>query len=168
MDEKNKEFLRRLRDTFRIEAAEHIRAISAGLMNLEKNPDMEKLAELIESIFREAHSLKGAARSVDSKDVESVCQPLESVFSALKRREIALSPAMFDLFHLAVNIIEQLISSTHEERTPADRSNVRALIRQLVEVTRGAMPQGVPEEPGQVEKTATGKITLDTLASSVA
>jgi two-component system chemotaxis sensor kinase CheA len=166
MDEKNIEFQRRLRDTFRMEAAEHIQAISTGLLDLEKNPGTENLAELIESIFREAHSLKGAARSVDLRDVESVCQPLEGAFSALKRQEIVLSPAVFDLFHRTVNIIEQIISSSPGERTPTDRSNVRALIRQLNEMTQGPMPEGVPKEPGQFEKTATGKYIPDAPASS--
>jgi two-component system chemotaxis sensor kinase CheA len=161
MDEKNKAFLTRLRDTFRIEAAEHIHTISTGLMDLEKNPGGKKLAELIESIFREAHSLKGAARSVDLKDVEAVCQPLESAFSALKCQEIELSPAMFDLFHRTVNIIQQLISSSPVERTPANRSSVRELIRQLNEVTQGA-----PKEPERVEKTATGETIPDAPPSS--
>jgi two-component system chemotaxis sensor kinase CheA len=165
MDEKNKEFQKRLRATFRMEAAEHIRAISIGLVDLEKNPGTEKLTELIESIFREAHSLKGAARSVDLRDVEAVCQPLEGAFSALKRREIALSPVMFDLFHRTINIIEQLISSSPGERTPADRSNVRVLIRQLVEAAKGPVPEGALTEPGQVEETAPGGNIPDTRAS---
>jgi two-component system chemotaxis sensor kinase CheA len=92
MEAKKKEFLTRLRATFRIEAEEHIKAISSGLMDLEKNPGREKVEEVIEIIFREAHSLKGAARSVDLKDVEALCQPLEGVFSALKGGKIELSP----------------------------------------------------------------------------
>jgi len=30
-------------------------------------------------VFREAHSLKGAARAVNIKEIESVCQPLGKV-----------------------------------------------------------------------------------------
>lgn len=161
MDEKNKEFQKRLRDTFRIEAAEHIRAISGGLMDLEKNPGMEKLPESVESIFREAHSLKGAARSVDLRDVEAVCQPLEGAFSALKRQELELSPAIFDLFHRAVNTIDWLISSTYEERTPADRSNVRQLIRQLTDASQDTASKGASTKPGHVRKTATGDPPVD-------
>ncbi len=122
MDEKDREFLKRLRVTFRVEAAEHLRAISAGLIELEKATEPARRAEIVESIFREAHSLKGAARSVNLKDIESICQPMEGAFAALKRQAIALSPALFDLIHQAVDASAQLLSSTEGERTPAGRS----------------------------------------------
>jgi len=70
MDKKDNEFLKRIQATFRIEAEEHLNAFSAGLIDLEKTQTEERLAEIIETMFREIHSLKGAARSVDQKDVE--------------------------------------------------------------------------------------------------
>lgn len=140
MDSKDKEFQKRLRATFRIEADEHIRAISLGLIELEKTLESAKHAELIETIFREAHSLKGAARSVSLKDVELICQPLEGAFAALKRKEIALSPALFDLFHQAVNNLAQLVSSTDVEQTTPDQPHIGELVRQLGKVSHGATP----------------------------
>ena len=70
MDKKEQEFLERLRQTFRIEAEEHLRSLSAGLIELEKTDDPEKGMQVIETVFRDAHSLKGAARSVNLKDIE--------------------------------------------------------------------------------------------------
>ena len=147
MDAKDAEFLKRLKSTFRIEAEEHVRAISAGLIELEKELTSERRAEVIETVFREAHSLKGAARSVSLKDIESICQPLESAFSALKRRAIALSPALCDLFHQAADVIAQLVSSEEAECTAAERARARDLIRQLGRVSQGgAVPSTKPEE----------------------
>ncbi|MCJ7588653.1 MAG: response regulator [Candidatus Aminicenantes bacterium] len=133
MDKKNDEFLKRLRATFRIEAEEHVRAISAGLIELEKTPAPEKRAAVIETVFREAHSLKGAARSVSLQDIESICQPMESTFAALKRQEIALTPALYDLFHQAMDVMTQLVAGTEEESSLAVRSRIRELVRQLKE-----------------------------------
>ena len=79
MEARDSEFLKRLEATFRVEADEHLRAIDAGLIELELGPAPERTAAIIETVFREAHSLKGAARSVSRKDIESVCQPMESV-----------------------------------------------------------------------------------------
>jgi len=146
MDAKDSEFLKRLRATFRVEAEEHIRAISSGLIELEKTPTAERRAEVIETVFREAHSLKGAARSVNLREIESVCQPLEGAFAALKRREIALSPGLCDLFHQAVDNIAQLISAADAERTLSDRAHAKELIRQLGKVSQGASSPGKPEE----------------------
>jgi two-component system chemotaxis sensor kinase CheA len=147
MDKKNGEFLKRLRETFRIEAGEHVRAISAGLMELEKAPAPERRAEMIETIFREAHSLKGAARSVSLNDVESICQPMESIFAALKRQEIALTPALYDLFHQATDTITQLVAGTEEESLPAFKSRIGELVRQLKDMSGGAAQFKKQEEP---------------------
>ncbi len=162
MDEQDGEFLKRLRGTFRLEADEHLRAISAGLIELEKMTESVQRGEAIEGIFREAHSLKGAARSVNLKDIESICQPLEGALAALKRQEIALSPALFDLFHRAVDSIAQLVSSTGAERTPADRSRARELIRQLGHVSQGAAPPGKPGEPGPVAEAPSAEAVAPT------
>ena len=81
------EFLQRLRSTFRVEAAEHLHTISAGLLELEHQSDPIPRQQLIESVYRAAHSLKGAARAVDLSDIESLCKSLEGVFAAWKRAE---------------------------------------------------------------------------------
>ena len=81
MGPKDKELLKRLLATFKVEAEEHVSAISSGLIELEKASSPEKQVEIIESVFREAHSLKGAARAVNlvkSKALASrwrVCSP---------------------------------------------------------------------------------------------
>lgn len=150
MDKKESEFLKRLRATFRVEAEEHIRAISSGLIELEKMPTSERGAEVVETVFREAHSLKGAARSVNLREIESICQPLEGAFAALKRREIVLSPALCNLFHQTVDNIAQLVSAADGERTLSDRARARELIQQLMKVSQGASPPGKSEESDPV------------------
>ena len=45
MGTKDEEFLKRLLATFKVEAAEHLKAISAGLLQLEKEPSPEKQAD---------------------------------------------------------------------------------------------------------------------------
>ena len=63
--------MRQLRDTFKVEAAEHVQAINRILVALEKGPGEEERAALLEEIFREAHSLKGAAGAADFGEVEA-------------------------------------------------------------------------------------------------
>ncbi|HEY8084262.1 MAG TPA: Hpt domain-containing protein, partial [Methylophilaceae bacterium] len=84
MAQPNDEFLKKLLATFRIEADEHIKMMSSGLLELEKAPQGDLQAEIVERVFREAHSLKGAARAVNLRQIESICQTLESVFAKLK------------------------------------------------------------------------------------
>jgi two-component system chemotaxis sensor kinase CheA len=151
MDKKEQDFLKRLRETFRVEADEHLRTLSAGLIELEKSPEPEGKAQIVETIFREAHSLKGAARSVNLKEVESLCQPLESALALLKRQEITLSVPLFDLFHQTVDSLAQLVSNMEAERTSAERAMLRELSRRLVEAAQGGEP------PGQADTTKAGR-----------
>jgi len=132
------DFLKKLLATFRIEADEHVRAMSSLLIEMEKTPDARKQAEALESIFREAHSLKGAARSVSMKEIESVCQSLESVFSELKTNKIALSADLFDLLHETVDGLRRFLSSGETEWKPEEKSKAVTLIRLLREAAEGA------------------------------
>jgi two-component system chemotaxis sensor kinase CheA len=104
------EFLRTLRATFKVEAAEHLQAIGTGLLQLEKAPVPAEQMQLIETVFRAAHSLKGAARAVGLTDVESLCQSLEDLFASWKRHESLPAPAALDGAHRTVDKMSQAIA----------------------------------------------------------
>ncbi len=147
MPSKDEDFQKKLLATFKIEAEEHLNALSSGLLELEKSPDSTRQAELTETIFREAHSLKGAARSVNATDIEAVCQSLESVLAKLKRREITASPELFDLFHQVINGLVRLLSLLESERAPDEKSRIETLIQRLEGALRAAPPSLQQEEP---------------------
>jgi Chemotaxis protein histidine kinase and related kinases len=105
------EFLKQLREAFAIESKEHIQTIASALLALEQThgePDQE----LIETTYRAAHSLKGAARAVDLKDIEYICHSMESVFQALKRDEIRPESQLIDTLHEALHLIELELSNS--------------------------------------------------------
>jgi two-component system chemotaxis sensor kinase CheA len=137
VDKKNNEFLKRLLDTFRVEAQEHVNALSSGLIELEKAATAQKQLEITEAIFREAHSLKGAARAVNMTDIESLCQSLESVFAALKSQAITASAGLFDLLHEAVDSLGKLLSDTEGELASSEQSALAGLIERLKEASAG-------------------------------
>src|SRR5580692_9194364 len=105
MGQKDQELLKRLLATFKVEAEEHISAISAGLIELEKVSSPDRRTEILERVFREAHSLKGAARSVNLVRIESLCQSLEGLFASLKAHEVSLSAELFDRLHQVVDTL---------------------------------------------------------------
>ncbi len=142
---KDSEFLKKLLATFRIEADENLKSITAGLLELEKAPDPDTQMRLIERIFREAHSLKGAARAVNKRDVELVCQAIENVFSALKQRKLTPLPAMFDTLHLALDTIEALLPQPEGEESTATTEVVERLNRLIANGGKSApLPRVTP------------------------
>lgn len=85
MGESDEEFLQMLRATFQVEATELLQTLSRGLVDLEKAPPGEPQREIIATVFRAAHSLKGAARAVDLYSIESSCQSLEDLLAGWKQ-----------------------------------------------------------------------------------
>lgn len=140
MAKKNDEFLKKLLATFRAEADEHLKAMSSGLLALEKTPAGEQQAEIVETIFREAHSLKGAARAVNLTHIESVCQSLESVFAALKDKQLTASPPLFDLLLQAIDALGGLLAA-NAGASPAYPPAVAALMRRLDDALTGTRPE---------------------------
>ncbi len=131
MDGKEIEFRRRLLQTFKTEAAEHLTMISAGLIELERMPPIEVQMEVVETVYRESHSLKGAARAVNVSGIESVCQALEGVFAAWKQRKVGYSRELFDVLYLAVDMIRSTLLAMEGGGEPVDLSGVMRVVREL-------------------------------------
>ena len=133
MDEKDNDLLRRLQSAFKIEAEERLKAMTSGLLELEKASTAEEQTEIIETTFREAHSLKGAAHAVNMTDIETICQSLESVFDAMKRQEISPPPELFDALHYAMDTVGKLLSSPEGIHT----SQISEIVQQLARFEAG-------------------------------
>jgi two-component system chemotaxis sensor kinase CheA len=110
MGAKEDKFLKKLLATFKVEAEEHLKTLSDGLLDLEKPQDPNERATILETVYRSAHSLKGGARAVNIKSVEAICQALEGVLSELKAERIEASASLFDMLYLTVDTIEKLLS----------------------------------------------------------
>lgn len=96
-----------LRDLFKIESDEHLQRLDDGLLRLEKTPGD---AALIEEMFREAHSLKGAARMLGLLDIMNRAHRMEDIIGAAKRGETALTPEVLDGMYQGLNAIRELVN----------------------------------------------------------
>jgi len=110
----NDSFLKELLNDFKIEALEHYDSIVKGLIDLENTGSAEKRQEIIERIFRNTHSLKGAARAVNLNEIERLCSTLETIFGHLKKGEIAVSSQLLDSMHKSVDVLKVLIDNLND------------------------------------------------------
>ena len=149
------ELLKKLREAFSGEAEERLANLSSSLLDLEKGADGEEKTQALEVAFREAHSLKGAARSVNLTEIETICQGIEGVFAAMKRDEVSLSGELFDLFHRCVRAVEDSLAAPEGEG-PGQTEEITALVSQLREVKTGeevkVAQSGIGGEPGPKEE----------------
>lgn len=149
----NADFLRRLDAIFLVEAREHVQALGAGLIDLQKAAHREHQLPIIETLFRETHSLKGAARSVDDAGaIERLCQTLENAFSNLKSGQRTLSPEALDGLHRDAAVLGQLIDTFATKPSLSSPAPVAFVPpqppRQARTVTAGPVAGEAPGEPG--------------------
>ena len=77
MGSEDPEFQKQLLEIFKSEAEEHIEVLTNYLLELEKDFQGAATEEKLETVYREAHSLKGAARAVGLDAIQNICQILE-------------------------------------------------------------------------------------------
>ncbi len=131
----------RLLATFRVEAEEHLQAITASLLALDRGLPPAETREALEATFREVHTLKGAARSVSLMDVEAVCQACESLLSQLTRGQLRLSRQIINRLQEGVDGVARLLAGSGEP----------GAVRELVGRLERAAAEPVREAPEPVE-----------------
>ena len=106
--------------SFRAELKEHVQTLNDGLLAMEQNQiPMGERAERMATIFRAAHSLKGAARAVGVSAIEQIAHALEDVLGNLQKETLTASAAMFTACYKAIDAIE-IVEKAYEagETTP--------------------------------------------------
>jgi two-component system chemotaxis sensor kinase CheA len=131
VDKKEADFLAKLQATFRVEADEHLQNISDGLLALEGQLTDAERIEHVESIFRESHSLKGAARSVNHMALQEICQSMENVLSAWKQRKIEGSRTIFDTLHAVLDFLTILVAKPPQMLQGEEAKVQQELIQKL-------------------------------------
>lgn len=132
---------RRLMETFLGELDEHVRVLCRLLPSL-ADPGGPGHAEAVGDVFRAAHSLKGAARSVGVKPVEEACHHLEDTLGAIRDGGEAPDAERLGLMLAAAHAIEEAGQRLREQRDLSG-SPLAALLPRL----GAADPDPPPAEP---------------------
>ena len=119
----NAAFLQKLMATFLVEAREHLEALGSGLLALEKAANRDEQLPLVEALFRTVHCLKGAARAVNAREIERLCQSLEGMTAEIKSGKCALTADVFDTLHRATTDMSRRLEALASEpaQVPASK-----------------------------------------------
>ncbi len=131
--------LKRFQDTFFEEAAEHLETIESGLLRLEETGDE---LELLNTIFRAAHSIKGAAGSFGFNELGSLTHALENVLDQLRSGRRASDPALTQLLLGASDTLGEVVAAT--KKGEAAGIPIAGLVHELeASVNSAAAPAAV-------------------------
>lgn len=144
MNSRNEQLLQRLLAMFTVEAEEHVGSVTKTLLELDRGVEPGRLKELIEKTFREIHTLKGAARTVNLAGLVALCHALESLLALMKQGTVALDRPILDLMHASVKAIAGMVPGGGNGPTPSAPANLDSLIAQLNRLTGEAPPAPPP------------------------
>jgi len=113
---------------FREESEEQIQKLNKNLLKLEANP---KDSTTISELFREAHSLKGAARMIGLNDIQNIAHKLEDVFGLTKELRLIITPEIIDVLCKSVDCISSIVEESIKTRGQASFDQVPDMIKQL-------------------------------------
>ena len=137
----------RLRATFAAELGEQVGLMNGDLLALEAEPtDQGRL----KSLFRIAHTLKGAARTADVPLVEEVCHSLESLLAEARDGSRRLGQDDFQLLFAAADALAGAGESLRAV-TPVETSQLVQLSLRL-RAGRSAPRAPVPPPPPAIPK----------------
>jgi two-component system chemotaxis sensor kinase CheA len=134
---------------FGTEASERVQAMNRHLLALEADPAGEELERELAGLFREAHSLKGAAGAVGMAQVAAIAHRLESVLQGVRSGDLRLQQVAFDGLYAGVDAIGALVAAAVEGRgADLDPDTVIATLERLADP--GAAP-APPPRPAPAE-----------------
>ena len=159
MDRKQEEFLKELLADFRVEAREHQQVMIQGLLALENQLGEEPDKGIIEQVFREMHSMKGAARAVNLLDIERLCQGAESLLQGLKEEKLELSAEMLDSLLKVIDTLEEMVSCIDDPDKKVGEHQIKTHLHRLDSFKQPSikLPDIPKETPPKVEIPPPGK-----------
>ena len=117
------------RETFFVEAAEHLDAMEAALLQLDGAHDDR---ELLNTIFRAAHTIKGGSGTFGMQAVAQFTHVVENLLDRLREGGLAVTEHLIELLFSSLDIMQGLIASERDgSATPENLDTVLAALEQI-------------------------------------
>lgn len=130
-----REFFERFLDDYYADCDEHLRSARHHLMDLERGEvSGDARRELVESLFRSFHTIKGLSGMVGLTQAESLAHQLESCLAAVRQGRLQPDPTVTRELEAGVQQLEQVINA---RRTAAAIPDVSGHIGRLAALLTG-------------------------------
>jgi len=128
--EADTEFLTQIIEVFKAELEEKLLVITNGLLELESGRESENdFIKTCEEIFRAAHTVKGSGRGVGAADLAEIAHHIETLFSAIQKKTVKISPEIINLCLKAVDAM-RIAMQCYSIKQPLS-FDLQALLTQL-------------------------------------
>ena len=132
------------------ETSEHIQSLSDNIMALESEPDNK---DVVNEIFRAAHSLKGMAGTMGFKRMQHMTHDMENVFQEVRNDTIKVDSDMIDLLFQCLDAIEGYLAIIKETSDEGTNDN-EAIIQKLNGFLKSAEDASTAKDAAPAEDAA--------------
>ncbi|GIN70454.1 chemotaxis protein CheA [Bacillus sp. J14TS2] len=123
-------------EVFIDESKEHLQVLNQNLLTLENNP---KDLEVVNEIFRAAHTLKGMSATMGYSDLANLTHIMENVLDGIRNEQIDVTSVLLDVVFLAVDDLETMVDSI--ESGGDGKKDVTEVIAKLQLLEKGLNPE---------------------------
>jgi len=143
-------------DIFIDESKENIQSLNEHLLELEKEPTN---LEIINEIFRSAHTLKGMSATMGFQDLADLTHIMENVLDSVRNQEMDLDSDTIDVIFNAVDALEAMIIDI--ANGGEGKQDVSQLVKQLSAIESGEQLVSDQKAEPANERTMNIKEQLD-------
>ncbi len=132
-------------DIFLEEADEQLQELNQNLLRLEKNPED---IEIINNIFRAAHSLKSSAAFVGLNNLSDLAHKMENLLQGIRDKTMQVTPPVVDVLFNCFDVISAAIDTVGAgEKPEEDFTEIMSRIDEIASAMRsGSGFKGRPSE----------------------
>ena len=134
-------------DMFLDETKEHIQNLSDQIMRLEEKPED---ADVINEIFRSAHTLKGMAGTMGFTRMQTLTHDMENVFSEVRSGKLKVNPQIIDVFFSCLDALDEYVQNIQNTSGEGTNDNPE-LIQRLNACLNGTKDASATAEKKDVE-----------------
>lgn len=141
-----------LLDLFLSEVESHMTTLEEGISALEKDLNV---AEMLDSVIRSFHSIKGGARIVELDPAAKIAETLEAFFTGVREKKFVLPAESYPTFYQARNLLRQIFDAAGrgdddwEKQFENDLKNLISEISSLSSQKSTAPPPKKTQEQSQ-------------------
>lgn len=152
---------------FRGETEEIIQKMNNNLLQLENNPNNK---ELIVYLFRDAHSLKGAARMIGFNNIQRLAHKIEDVLGLAKENKIEINREISDALYKATDLLFDLIQESVKIKKEYYTDNIQRHIESIDNLISNCehISQNTITKPQELQKQTTQRVEEDFEKKSIA
>lgn len=140
-------------DDFLIEADELLLSLDTNLVELENRPDD---SDLLNEIFRAAHTIKGTSSFLGLENVTTLAHRMEDVLNKLRKNELVLSADIMDVLLRSLDILKNLIENV--KNNDENKPETTTIIDELTKIFNGETVTAIKKKTEQPENIINQKI----------